>query len=59
MKLIRGKMTIQNAMRKLREIAHPITANHFLEPQVELKLVRPTLSKVSQFLNLFYKTQIP
>jgi hypothetical protein len=32
MKLIHAKMTIQNAMRKLREIAHPITANHFLAP---------------------------
>jgi hypothetical protein len=36
MKLIRGKMMIQNAMLKLKAIAHPITANHFLEPEVEL-----------------------
>jgi hypothetical protein len=57
MKLIHVKKMIQNAMRKLREIAHPITVNHFLEREVEL--VRPVLSKVSRFLNLFYKTQIP
>jgi hypothetical protein len=34
MKLIRGKMMIQNAMLKLRAIVHPITANHFLGPVV-------------------------
>jgi hypothetical protein len=34
MKLIRAKMMIQNAMLKLRAIAHPITANHFLGPEV-------------------------
>jgi hypothetical protein len=37
MKLILAKMMIQNAMLKLKEIAHPITANHFLEPEVELE----------------------
>jgi len=30
MKLIRGKMMIQNAMLKSKVIVHPITANHFL-----------------------------
>jgi hypothetical protein len=53
MKLIHGKMMIQNAMLKLKEIAHPITANHFLEPQV----ARLELSMVLRLLNLFYKTQ--
>jgi hypothetical protein len=57
MKLIRGKMMIQNAMLKLKAIAHPITANHFLEPEVELRPLE--LSKVSRLLNLFCKTQIP
>jgi hypothetical protein len=33
MKLIRGKMMIQDAMLKSKAIAHRITANHFLEPQ--------------------------
>jgi hypothetical protein len=47
MKLIHGKMMIQNAMLKLREIAHPITANHSLKPEVELeRLVRLELLKV-------------
>jgi hypothetical protein len=32
MKLILAKMMIQNAMLKLKVIAHPITANHFLAP---------------------------
>jgi hypothetical protein len=36
MKLILAKMMIQSAMLKLKEIAHPITANHFLELEVEL-----------------------
>jgi hypothetical protein len=36
MKLIRGKMMIQSAMLKLKVTAHPIMANHFLEPEVEL-----------------------
>jgi hypothetical protein len=57
MKLIRGKMMIQNAMLKSKAIVRRITANHFLEPEAEL--VRPVLSKVLRFLNLFYKTQIP
>jgi len=30
-------MTIQNAMLKFKEIAHPITANHSLKPEVELE----------------------
>jgi hypothetical protein len=32
MKLILVKMMIQNAIQKLRAIAHHITVNHFLEP---------------------------
>jgi hypothetical protein len=36
MKLIRGKMMIQNAMRKSKAIAHLITVNHFLVPAVVL-----------------------
>jgi hypothetical protein len=32
MKLILVKMMIQNAIQKLRAIAHHITANHSLEP---------------------------
>jgi hypothetical protein len=32
MKLIRGKMMIQSAMRKSKAIARLITVNHFLEP---------------------------
>jgi hypothetical protein len=34
MKLIPAKMMIQNAMLKLRAIAHLITVNHFLGPVV-------------------------
>jgi hypothetical protein len=36
MKLIRGKMMTQNAMPRLKAIAHPTTVNQFLEPEVEL-----------------------
>jgi hypothetical protein len=36
MKLIRGKMMTQNAMLKSKAIARHTTANHFLEPEVEL-----------------------
>jgi hypothetical protein len=43
MKLIRGKMMIQNAMLKLRAIVHPITANHFLEPGAVLASLVPQL----------------
>jgi hypothetical protein len=43
MKLILVKMMIQNAIQKLRAIAHHITVNHFLEPVAVLVPLVPQL----------------
>jgi hypothetical protein len=39
MKLIRGRMMIQNAMLKSKVIARHTTVNHFLEPEAVLVLL--------------------